>query len=161
MSQNNRYRLRDGVGYTWTDGPWGSSLEIDNQRTVRTDHPFKVKLTGADKFKVVPGTVNNIQAKLGGTFLDATPRPEGTITETCYIYLECQHNAEEAFPVKVDVKKAATVPANSEEFMYVTLAHVTLTSGKATKDSQLITTSLSAEYFKCGSSAPEYFTSQT
>lgn len=154
-------RLTSGVGYNIYETADSVSLVIDStSSTDAADHPFKVKLSGL-KYTVVPGTVNNVSAKLGGTTLETKPAPEGTITATTYIYLECQHNAEQDFPVKVDVKSGSTVPASSEEFMYVTLAAINVTSGKATKTAQFITTSLSAEYFKCGSDDPAYFTSQT
>lgn len=156
----NQRMIRDGDGYTYTQGPWGMSLEIDFPRT-STDHPFKVKLSGL-KFKVVPGTVNGVMPKMDGTStrLDDTPAPEKTISESGYVYLECQHNASEDFPVAVKVKYATSVPANSEEFLNVHIATINVTSGKATKTAQVVTTSLAAEYFKCGSGDPEYYVSQ-
>ena len=156
----NPQKLLNGTGYTIHQGPDGFYLDIDTADVEVTDHPFKVKLKGL-KYTVVPGTVNNIGAKLNGTTLETVPAPEGTISATCYVYLECQHNASEAFPKKVDVKTGTTVPASDEEFMYVTLAAIDVTSGKAKKTAQYIETSLSAEYFKCGDEDPEYFTSRT
>lgn len=155
-------RLRDGPGYTYATGPWGMSLEIDAPRAVSPDHPFKVKLSGL-KFKVVPGTVNSVMPTMDGTStrLDASPAPEKTITESGYVYLECQHNASQDFPVAVKVKYSTSVPANDEEFLNIHIATINVTSGKATKTAQVVTTSLSAEYLKCGSNPPEYYVSQS
>jgi len=154
-------RLVPGIGYDLYETAESVSLVIDTgDKAEAADHPFKVKLKGL-KYTVVPGTVNNIGAKIGGTTLETVPAPEGTISATCYVYLECQHNAGAAFPVKVDVKTGTTVPASSEEFMYVSLAYIEVTSGKAKKVAQYVETSLSAEYFKCGTADPEYFTART
>lgn len=154
-------KFLSGTGYTMHQGPDGMWLDIDIQDAADTDHPFNVKLKGL-KFTVTPGTVNGQMPTLGGTRLDAATAPEGTLTETNYIYLKCQHNSTGAFPYATTVEHATSVPANEEEFMYVHLATVTVTSGKAKKTAQVIRTSLAAEYFKCGSDGdPQYYVSQS
>ena len=154
-------RILPGVGYDIYETADGVSLVMAAPDALETaDHPFKVKLKGL-KYTVVPGTVNNMMPTLGGTALDTLPSPEGTLSSTCHIYLKCQHTAGSDFPVTVTVEQGSTVPASDESYLYVTIASIDVTSGKAKKTAQPIETSLSAEYFKCGSEDPVYFTSRT
>lgn len=156
----NPQKFLNGTGYTMHQGPDGFWLDIDMADAAAVDHPFKVKLKGL-KYTVVSGTVNNIVPTLGGTALNTLPAPEGTLSTTCHIYLKCQHTAGSNFPVGVTVEQGSTVPASDESYLYITIASVDVTSGKAKKTAQPIETSISAEYFKCGSEAPEYFTART
>lgn len=152
-------KFLEGTGYTLHQGPDGFWLEIDGADAGADDFPFNVKLSGL-KYKVTPGTVNGVMAKMLTKRLDDVPPPEDTISATAYIYLKCQHNAGESFPVSVTVEHYATAQSSDEEFLYIHIATVNVKDGKATKTAQVVRTSLAAEYFKCGSSAPEYYVSQ-
>lgn len=148
-------RIVDGDGYTYAQGPWGFSLDIEGKGDSSL-HPFRVTLNGL-KFKVAPGTVNGKMPKLDGTALDAKPVPEKTISDSGHVYLKCKHTSGVSFPDTVTVEYATTVPADDDTYAYVDLATILVTSGKSSKTSQPVRTSLYGERLKCGSSTAEYF----
>jgi hypothetical protein len=156
-------RLLNGTGYTMHQGPDGFYLDIDFPDPIVTLHPFYVTLfkdAGANKFKVETGTVNSFTPTLDSTKLDVLPAPSKTISATGYVYLKCQYSASGAFPYTVTVEYGSTIPADEDEFAYVNIAAVNITSGVATKTAQSISTSLSAERLKCGTDTAEYFFSR-
>jgi len=155
----NEHKIRDGEGYTYSQGPWGFNLELDLQ-TPKLTHPFLVTLKGL-KFKVYPGTVNSVMAKLDSTYLDNTPAPEKTISASGVVYLECSHTDGSAFPVTVDVKYNTSVPASTDSKLYIHIATINVASGKATKTAQVVKTSLWTERLKCGDDDAEYYVSQS
>lgn len=149
-------RLTPGVGYDLYETADTVSLVIDAGSIVDDSHPFKVTLSGL-KFKVVPGTVNSVMPKLDGTNLDNKPQPEHTISASGHVYLKCKHTSGVSFPDTVTVEYATTVPADDDTYAYVDLATIVVTSGKSSKTSQPVRTSLYGERLKCGSSTAEYF----
>jgi len=153
-------RLVPGVGYDIYETGDAVSLVIDTAQAADDSHPFKVTLSGL-KFKVVPGTVNSVMPTLDGTALDNATAPEKTISASGHVYLECVHTAGSNFPVSVAVKfDTATPSPNTDTRLYIHIATIVVTSGAAKKTAQVVTTSLWAEYFKCGSNDPEYYVSQ-
>ena len=144
-------------------GPDGFYLDIDFPDAVVTLHPFYVTLFkdgSTNKFKVEAGTVNSKVPTLDGTKLDVLPAPSKTISATGYVYLKCQYSSSGAFPYTVTVEFGSTIPADGEEFAYVAIATINITSGVATKTSQDVQTSLYGERLKCGTSTAEYFFSR-
>lgn len=153
-------RLVAGVGYDIYETGDAVSLVIDTAQAAEDSHPFKVTLKGL-KFKVVPGTVNSVMPTLDGTALDAGTAPEKTISASGHVYLECVHTSGSNFPVSVAVKYDTATPSpNTDTRLYIHIATIVVTSGSAKKTAQNVTTSLAAEFFKCGSSAAEYYVSQ-
>ena len=156
-------KLLNGTGYTMHQGPDGFWLDIETPEAQERIHPFFVTLfkdEGANKIKVESGTVNAKMPTLDGTALDAKPAPSKTISATGYVYLKCQYSASGSFPYTVTVEYGSTIPADADEFGYVSIATVNITSGVATKTAQSIRTSLSAERLKCGTNTAEYFFSR-
>ena len=157
-------KLLNGTGYTMHQGPDGFWLDIDFPEASVTLHPFYVTLFKdgtTNKFKVEPGTVNFKTPTLDGTKLDVLPAPSKTISATGYVYLKCQYSASGSFPYTLTVEYGASIPADGDEFAYVSIATINVTSGKATKTAQVVTTSLSAERLKCGTGDAAYFFAQT
>jgi len=152
-------RLTRGVGYDLYETADTVSLVIDAAQAAEDTHPFKVTLSGL-KFKVVSGTVNSSTPTLDGTRLDAATAPEKTISASGHVYLKCQYSSSGSFPYTVVVEYATTVPFDDDEFAYVDLAAISVSSGKATKTSQPVRTSLYGERLKCGSETAEYFFSR-
>lgn len=145
-------------------GPDGFYLDIDFPEPTVTLHPFYVTLFKdgtTNKFKVEAGTVNSKTPTLDGTKLDVLPAPSKTISATGYVYLKCQYSASGAFPYTVTVEFGSTIPADDDEFSYVSIATIDITSGKATKTAQVVTTSLYGERLKCGTGDAEYFFSRS
>lgn len=152
-------RLVPGAGYDIYEGADTVSLVIDAAQAAEDSHPFKVTLSGL-KFKVVPGTVNSVMPTLDGTALDNATAPEKTISASGHVYLKCAHSAPTSFPSTITVEYASSVPADSDSYAYVDLATIDVTSGKATKSSQPVRTSLYGERLKCGGDPAEYFFSR-
>jgi hypothetical protein len=156
-------KLLNGTGYTMHQGPDGFYLDIDFPDPIVTLHPFYVTLFkdgSTNKFKVEPGTVNSFMPTLDGTKLDVLPAPSKTISATSIVYLKCQYSASGAFPYTVTVESGSTLPADEDEFAYVRIAGINITSGVASKTSQDVQTSLYGERLKCGTSTAEYFFSR-
>jgi len=155
-------RIVPGVGYDIYETGDTVSLVISAEQMPERIHPFYVTLfyDAAIKFKVEPGTVNSFMPTLDGTKLDVKPAPSKTISATGYVYLKCQYSASGSFPYTVTVEYASSVPYDDDEFAYVSIATINITSGKSTKTAQSIRTSLSAERLKCGTGDAEYFFSR-
>jgi hypothetical protein len=138
-------------------------VEMDDGYVLQAEstHPYKVTVfkDGATwKAKVYPGSINGQTSEMGGTPLDDPTPPTTTISASGYLYLEVTHTDGSAFPVSSTVEFDTTVPTpNTDTKAYIGLAYITLTSGVAKKQSQLVTTSLWGERLKCGTSAAEYF----
>lgn len=155
-------RIVPGVGYDVYETSDTVSLVISGNEAAERDHPFKVIITGK-KFRVIPGTVNGVMPKMDGTSkkLDEVPPPEKDCTSTGYVYLDCQHNSTGFFPAQVTVKYASSVPASFEEALYIPIASIYVDANSARKTGQMVETSLSAEFFQCGSNAAEYYVSRS
>jgi hypothetical protein len=152
-------KLLNGTGYTMHQGPDGFYLDIDFPDPIVTLHPFYVtlfKVAGANKFKVEAGTVNSKVPTLDGTKLDVLPAPSKTVSATGSVYLKCQYSSSGAFPYTVTVEFGSTIPADDEEFAYVAIATINITSGVATKTAQVVTTSLNGDRLKCGTNPASY-----
>ena len=126
--------IQPGYGYTVTN--WGggsSSLSIDDPIVqIYPDVPLTVQKVGADKVYIVPGTVNNIVPTVGGTYIDALPRPTITVTATGYIILRVVRVANEPFPNTPTIYYNATIPADTTTYGHFALASVNVTSGALT-----------------------------
>jgi len=121
-----------GDGYFVTNVGKSSSLTIDSQPTQwYPDIPLTVQKADSDKVYIVPGTVNKLIPKVGGTYIDALPRPKITITASGYIILRVERVARQPFPNDPIIYYNATIPADTTTYGYFNLASVTIT-GTAT-----------------------------
>ena len=153
-------KLLNGTGYTMHQGPDGFWLDIETPEAQERIHPFYVTLFkegSTNKFKVEPGTVNSKMPKLDDTALDTKPAPSKTASSTGYVYLKCRYQSEDSFPYTVTVEYDATIPADGDEYAYVSIATINVASGVVTKTAQSVRTSLYGERLKCGTSAAAYF----
>ena len=159
-----KHVFREGDGYLVNQDAGGISLEILPQGISTTSsHPYKVTLRkdgSTWKAKVYPGSINGQTSSMDSQPLDASPAPEKTIAASGYLYLEVTHTDGEDFPVSSTVEFDTTVPENTDTKAYIGLAYINFSGTVATKQSQLVETSLWGERLKCGSSAAEYFFSR-
>jgi len=126
--------IQPGDGYTVAN--WGggtSSLSIDNPAIqFYPDAPLVVKKSGADKVYITPGTVNQLVPTVGGTYIDATPRPTITVTASGYIILRVERVANQPFPNTPTIYYNATIPADTTTYGHFALASVTRTGSPTT-----------------------------
>jgi hypothetical protein len=84
---------------------------------------------GNQKYSVTPGTVNRIVPMIGSVFLDASTRPELTITATGYICIKLTHVAGTFFPRTATIVfvTGSTTPGDTETEGYYPLAKINVT----------------------------------
>ena len=150
--------IQPGVGYTYTNGPGGMSLVIDDQPSIPSQ-PFKVmgyKETSGYKVKVTPGTVNNVIPYINGTLITDptyTPLTAPSSAGTYVVAIKCNADAAPApFPrsdSEIVIESYPTTDTDTEG--YIALAILTLTStsgGLVGSISQSVSGSLWAERHK-------------
>jgi hypothetical protein len=157
--------VEPGVGYTVNriGGRASLVIDLDGVGATAAPHPYQVflKKDGSTwKARVYPGSINGQTSSMGGSPLDASPAPLKTISASGYLYLEVTHTDGQDFPVSSTVEFDTTVPSNTNTKAYIGLAYIDYTGSKATKQSQLVETSIWGERLKCGSSDAEYFFSR-
>lgn len=129
----SKKRIVDGDGYSYAQGPWGFSLDIDQPSRVVTAYPFRVttfKDGSVMKARVMPGTANNFVPKISGTYLDADTPPTLTLSSgKNLICLKVTYSTATFFPDTVEVvaltSDAAMAPTNSNGYLQLASVNVT------------------------------------
>jgi hypothetical protein len=85
-------QIQPGVGYRVTQTPGGTTVSVIKRRArAATSDPLKLTIkqgTAADKFQIIPGTVNGLMPTLSATALDATTPPEITVTADTWAWIK-------------------------------------------------------------------------
>lgn len=136
--------IQPGPGYTFSASSLGENLNIlqpwsewDPRPSVL---PLWPKLKG-NKLSVVPGTVNRIVPNIGGTFIDAIPAPEITVSGEGYVCIKLSYVAATFFPRTAEIifYSGSVTPADTESLGYYPLAKVnSVTTGGVTTYSMII-----------------------
>jgi hypothetical protein len=160
--------LQPGVGYTFAGTGASATLVIDEPWVYQTQpHPFKVfcSKVGSDYIvRVVPGTINNIEPKMGSpaTQLSAVPAPTLNIgysasPQTVYIYLQMPVGASGTpppFPDNPIIIHDTAPQTIDDNTAYLLLASVDNSTGAV---SQYVSGSQWGERYKCGGSDAAYY----
>ena len=160
--------LQPGVGYTFSANGSSATLVIDEPWVYQTQpHPFKVfcSKSGSDYIvRVVPGTINNIEPKMGSpaTQLSAVPAPTMNIgysmaPQTVYIYLVMPVGASGTpppFPDGPTIMNDTSPQTSTNSTAYLLLASVDNSTGAV---SQYVSGSQWGERYKCGTNNAVYF----
>jgi hypothetical protein len=160
--------VQPGVGYTFTNSGGAFALTIDEPWVYQTQpHPFKVfcSKVGSDYIvRVIPGTINNIEPKMGSpaTQLSAVPAPTLNIgfsasPTTVYIYLEMPVGASGTpppFPDNPIVMHDTSPQTSTDSTAYLLLASVDNSTGAV---SQYVSGSQWGERYKCGTNDAAYY----
>jgi|LauGreDrversion4_2_1035121.scaffolds.fasta_scaffold76899_4 hypothetical protein len=160
--------IQPGVGYTFTNTGGAFALVIDEPWVYQTQpHPFKVfcSKVGSDYIvRVVPGTINNIEPKMGSpaTQLSAVPAPTLNIGNsgsptTVYIYLQMpvgSTGTPPPFPSNPIVIHDTAPQTSTNSTAYLLLASVDNSTGTV---SQSVSGSQWGERYKCGTNDAAYF----
>lgn len=159
--------IQPGVGYTYTNGPGGMSLVIDDPYIPPSDFPFKVisSKSGSDYLvRVIPGTINNIEPTMNTppVQLSAVPPPTLNIGNsasptTVYIYLKMPVAASgtpPAFPDAPEIIHDTTAQTSTDTEAYLLLAIVDNSTGVVT---QYVSGSQWGERYKCGANDAVYY----
>ena len=105
-------------------------------------HPFHVRKTAPETFKVCTGMVNNI----------VPSNMEIVITTSAaYVYISCSSSGSN-YPVAVTIGSGASIPSDSDSASYIAIAQIV--DGQA---EQLVSSSLWTERFKCGEQPAKYW----
>jgi hypothetical protein len=186
-------KIQPGVGYTFDSSSKGFTFDTSEQfpsRDAQGDtHPFQVVPLGPEgsnfRYRVIPGTVNNLVPELddvvsgADVLLDRTaagePNPPigqlsiDTSTKQSWIYLRCGPDAASPYTYPDTNISNAGYPkvisstvelSDSATYAYILLAKFDMDSATAPTTgvlSQFVTNSLWTERFKCGSSAAVYW----
>jgi len=160
--------IQPGVGYTFTNTGGAFALVIDEPWVYQTQpHPFKVfcSKVGSDYIvRVVPGTINNIEPKMGSpaTQLSAVPAPTLNIGNsgsptTVYIYLQMpvgSTGTPPPFPSNPIVIHDTSPQTSTNSTAYLQLASVDNSTGTV---SQSVSGSQWGERYKCGTNDAVYY----
>ena len=126
--------IQPGDGYTVNNFGGSQSLSIDSGNTQwYPDIPLSVQKGGAlDKVYIIPGSVNQLIPTVGGTYIDALPRPTITVSASGYIILRVVRVAGQPFPNTPTIYWSATIPSDTTSYGHFNLASVTVTGTSAT-----------------------------
>jgi len=127
-----RTSIDSGVGYTVSNIGNSVSLSIDNQVQYYPTIPLTVQPAAEGKVYVIPGSVNQLIPTIGGTYIDARPRPTISVSASGYIILRVERVANQPFPNNPIIYYNATIPADTTTYGYFALASVTKTGSAAT-----------------------------
>jgi hypothetical protein len=127
-----RTSIDSGVGYTVSNIGNSVSLSIDNQVQYYPSIPLTVQQAAEGKVYVIPGSVNQLIPTIGGTYIDARPRPTITVSASGYIILRVVRVAGQPFPNTPTIYWSATIPADTTSYGHFNLASVTVTGTAAT-----------------------------
>jgi len=120
--------IQPGDGYTVNNFGSAASISIDSPPVqFYPEIPLTVQLAETGKVYVVPGSVNQLIPTVGGTYLDAIPRPTISVSASGYIILEVSRVAGQPFPNSPVIYYSATIPSNTSSNGYFNLASVTVT----------------------------------
>ena len=160
--------VQPGVGYTFTNVGGAFALTIDEPWVYqKPPHPFQVfcsKVWSDYIVRVVPGTINNIEPKMGSpaTQLSAVPAPTLNIGNsasptTVYIYLQMpvgSTGTPPPFPSNPIVIHDTAPQTSTNSTAYLLLASVDNSTGNV---SQSVSGSQWGERYKCGTNDAAYF----
>jgi hypothetical protein len=125
--------IQPGDGYTVNNFGGAASLSIDSPPVqFYPDIPLTVQLAETGKVYVIPGSVNQLIPTVGGTYIDAIPRPTISVSASGYIILEVSRVAGQPFPNSPVIYYSATIPSDTSSKGYFNLASVTVTGTVAT-----------------------------
>ena len=125
--------IQPGDGYTVNNFGGAASLSIDSPPVqFYPDIPLTVQLAETGKVYVIPGSVNQLIPTVGGTYIDAIPRPTISVSASGYIILEVSRVANQPFPNNPIIYYSATIPSNTSSNGYFNLASVTVTGTAGT-----------------------------
>jgi len=124
--------IQPGDGYTVNNFGGAASLSIDSQVQFYPDIPLTVQLAEIGKVYIIPGSVNQLIPTVGGTYIDAIPRPTISVSASGYIILEVSRVAGQPFPNNPIIYYSATIPSNTSSNGYFNLASVTVTGTAGT-----------------------------
>ena len=95
---------------------------------VSIGNPLDPSLDG-DKVTIAPGTVNRYIPKIGANYIDETPRPTLTVTDTGYVLVKCTYEVNKFFPRTAEIVFLAvpTPPADTDTESFYPLGKVTKT----------------------------------
>jgi hypothetical protein len=124
--------IQPGDGYTVNNFGGAASLSIDSQVQFYPDIPLTVQLAETGKVYVIPGSVNQLIPTIGGTYIDAIPRPTITVSASGYIILRVVRVAGQPFPNTPTIYWSATIPSDTTSNGHFNLASVTVTGTLAT-----------------------------
>jgi hypothetical protein len=126
--------IQPGDGYTVNNFGGSQSLSIDSGNTQwYPDIPLTVQKGGtSNKVYIIPGSVNQLIPTVGGTYIDALPRPTITVSASGYIILRVERVAGQPFPNTPTIYWSATIPSDTTSYGHFNLASVTVTGSPAT-----------------------------
>jgi len=124
--------IQPGDGYTVNNFGGAASLSIDSTTQWYPDIPLTVQSAGSGKVYIIPGTVNQLIPKVGGNYIDATPRPTITVSASGYIILEVSRVSGQPFPNNPIIYWSSSIPSNTASNGYFNLASVTVTGSPTT-----------------------------
>jgi hypothetical protein len=81
--------------------------------------PLKLTIkqgTAADKFQIIPGTVNSQTPTLGGIALDATTKPEITVTADTWVWVKVvgTFGTPDTYVVTIETEATDSVPSGTD-----------------------------------------------
>lgn len=116
------------------------------------NHPFKILKVDATHVRVLYGSVNGKAATNSGSGSSLT------ISAQAEVWVKVTWNTSTNAVTAAAVESGAAVPNNTESVSYYGLGTVYVESGAVLEDiGQGVTHSLSAERFRCGSAAAQYY----
>jgi hypothetical protein len=124
--------IDSGTGYSVTNIGNSISLSIDSQTQYYPSIPLTVQSGTEGKVYIIPGTVNQLIPKIDGTYIDATPSPTITVSDSGYIILRVERVANQPFPNNPIIYYNATIPADTTTYGHFALASVTKTGSPTT-----------------------------
>jgi len=124
--------IDSGAGYSVNNVGNSVSLSIDSQIQYYPDIPLSVQTVTESKVSIIPGSVNQLIPTVGGTYIDAIPRPTISVSASGYIILEVSRVAGQPFPNNPIIYWSATIPSDTTSKGYFNLASVTITGSPTT-----------------------------
>jgi hypothetical protein len=124
--------IDSGAGYSVNNVGNSVSLSIDSQIQYYPDIPLSVQAVTESKVSIIPGSVNQLIPTVGGTYIDALPRPTITVSASGYIILRVVRVAGQPFPNTPTIYWSATIPSDTTSYGHFNLASVTVTGSPAT-----------------------------
>jgi hypothetical protein len=111
----------------WARGVNRALTELRDRKIVGTaakrsgTSPLKLTIkqgTAADKFQIVPGTVNDEMPELSATALDDATPPEITVAADVWVWVKCvglfDEYGEDTYTVTIETSATSTMPSGSE-----------------------------------------------
>lgn len=119
--------INNGLGYTYTSGAGGFSLNIDRAGGKKRP-PLTVYLHNEGEVtyaRVQAGTVNGMIPKINGVYIDNYPLPKLALSSSGYILLKVTRADGSPFPSNAEIVFQSTIPSDTFSNGYLTLASIT------------------------------------